>query len=74
MVAGQSDLFGLIPKSMAKFGRDAFGLRPLRAGPKDLPVPIKLFWPVAREADPSHVFLRKQIQLASNDSVPRGVR
>jgi hypothetical protein len=46
----------------------------LRAGPKDLPVPIKLFWPVAREADPSHVFLRKQIQLASNDSVPRGVR
>jgi hypothetical protein len=29
---------------------------------------------VVREADPAHVFLRKQIQLASSDAVPRGMR
>ena len=34
MVAGQSDLFGLIPRSMTKLAHDAFGLRSLRAGPK----------------------------------------
>jgi DNA-binding transcriptional LysR family regulator len=74
MVAGQSDLFGLIPQSMMKFGHDVFGLRPLRAGPKKLPVPIKLVWLASREADLAHAFLRKQIRLASSDVVPRGSR
>ena len=74
MVAGQSDLFGLIPRSMLKFAQDAFGLRALRAGPKKLSVPIKLVWHASRETDPAHAFLRKQIQLASSDVVPRGAR
>jgi DNA-binding transcriptional LysR family regulator len=74
MVAGQSDLFGLIPRSMLKFAQDAFGLRALRAGPKKVSVPIKLVWHASRETDPAHAFLRKQIQLASSDVVPRGTR
>ncbi len=74
MVAGQSDLFGLIPRSMMKFAREAFGLRALQAGPKRISVPIKLVWHASREADPAHAFLRKQIQLASSDVVPRGTR
>lgn len=74
MVASQSDLFGLIPQSMAKFAHDVFGLRPLRAGPKKLTVPIKLVWHARREADPAHIFLRQQIQRACNDAVPRGQR
>ena len=69
MVAGQSDLFGLIPRSMLKFARDVFGLRPLQAGPKRISVPIKLLWHESRDADPAHAFLRKQIQLASHDVV-----
>jgi LysR family transcriptional regulator, transcriptional activator for leuABCD operon len=72
MVAGQSDLFGLIPRSMVRFARDAFGLRPLRAGPKQMPVPIKLIWHATRETDPAQAFLRKQIELASRDVVSRG--
>jgi LysR family transcriptional regulator, transcriptional activator for leuABCD operon len=72
MVARQSDLFGLIPRSMMKFAREIFGLMPLRAGPKNGSVPIKLVWHASREADPAHAFLRKQIQLASSDVVPRG--
>ena len=74
MVASRSDLFGLIPRSMLKFAHDVFGLRPLRAGPKKLTVPIKLVWPASREADPAHAFLRKQLQLASDDVVPRALR
>ena len=69
MVAGQSDLFGLIPLSMLKFAREVFGLRELRAGPKRIMVPIKLLWHDSRDADPAHGFLRKQIQLAAKDVV-----
>jgi LysR family transcriptional regulator, transcriptional activator for leuABCD operon len=72
MVARQSDLFGLIPRTMMNFAHEVFGLRPLRAGPKIISVPIKLVWHASREADPAHAFLRKQMQLASNDVVPRG--
>ena len=74
MVAGQSDLFGLIPRSMLKFAHAVFGLRPLRAGPKIVSVPIKLVWHASREADPAHAFLRKQIALACRDVVPHGSR
>ena len=74
MVASQSDLFGLIPRSMVKFAGDFFGLCPLRAGPRNAPVPIKLVWHRSREADPAHAFLREQIALAANDVVPRGSR
>ncbi len=70
MVVGQSDLFGLIPYSMLRFADAVFGLKELRAGPKRISVPIKLFWHDSRDADPAHAFLRKQIQLASNDVVP----
>ena len=70
MVASRSDLFGIIPTSMLKFGGECFGLKPLHTGPK-VTVPIRLTWPVARERDAAHEFLRKQIQLATNDVVPR---
>ena len=70
MVAGQSDLLGLIPRSMLKFARDRFGLRVLPVGPHSAPVPIKLIWHESREADHGHAFLRKQLALASNDIVP----
>jgi len=72
MVTSQSDLFGLIPRSMMKFGREVFGLRPLSVGPKSAPVPIKLVWRASRETDPAHAFLRKQIGLACRDVIPRG--
>jgi DNA-binding transcriptional LysR family regulator len=74
MVAGLSDLFGLIPRSMLKYARDVFGLRQLPAGPKRISVPIKLLWHERRDEDPAHAFLRKQIQLASNDVVGRSSR
>jgi len=74
MVASQSDLFGLIPRSMMRFAKASFRLTPLPAGPKTISVPIKLLWFANREADPAHLFLRKQIQLASGDVVPRGGR
>lgn len=70
MVASRSDLCGVIPTSMLKFAGECFNLRPLQAGPK-VTVPIRLIWPVARERDAAHEFLRKQIQLATRDVIPR---
>ena len=52
LVAGQSDLFGLIPRSMMKIAREVFKLRPLRAGPAGADVPIKVVWPRAASAIP----------------------
>ena len=73
MVAAESDLFGLIPATMTKFAGECFGLKALRPGPK-VSVPIKLIWPVGRERDAAHEFLRKQIELATHDVVPRRSR
>ena len=74
MVASQSDLFGLIPRSMLKVAHDFFGLEALAARPKAAAVPIRLVWHASRERDPAHVFLRQQIGLASNDIVPHRSR
>jgi DNA-binding transcriptional LysR family regulator len=74
MVVSQSDLFGLIPLSMSRFAREVFGLRQLQAGPRRVPIPIKLVWTSTREPEPAHAFLRKQIQLAATDVVPRDRR
>lgn len=62
MVASQSDLFGLIPRSMEKLARTALRLRPLGVGPKSETVPIKLIWLANRDADPAHAFLRKELE------------
>jgi LysR family transcriptional regulator, transcriptional activator for leuABCD operon len=72
MVVRQSDLFGLIPLSMIRFAREVFGLRPLQAGPRRAPVPIKLVWAASRESEPAHAFLREHIRLAATDVAVRG--
>ncbi len=71
MVVRHSDLFGLVPLSMLRFARDVFGLRPLKAGPPRNAIPIKLVWTANREAEPAHAFLRKHLELAAADVVPR---
>jgi len=61
MVVSQSDLFGLIPRSMEKLARTSLRLKPLGIGPKSETVPIKLIWHANRDADPAHAFLRKEL-------------
>ncbi len=72
MVASQSDLFGLIPRSMEKLARKALGLRSLGASPKAATVPIKLIWHSNRDADPAHAFLRKELGTIAARIVERG--
>ena len=72
MVASQSDLFGVIPRSMEKVARSLFGLRPLRDATKAAPVPVWLIWHASREADPAHAFLRKELAAAATAIVQRG--
>ncbi len=61
MVVRQSDLFGLVPRSMAALARETLDLRTIDAGPHATPVPILLCWHDSRTADPAHRFLRREI-------------
>ena len=71
MVASQSDLFGLILRSMESVARRAFGLRRLSGLPREARLPIKLYWHASREADPAHTFLRNEICAATARVVRR---
>jgi DNA-binding transcriptional LysR family regulator len=72
MVVSQSDLFGLVPRSMEMLARHALGLRSLGVSPKVATVPIKLFWHASRDTDPAHAFLRKEIGTIAAKIVKRG--
>jgi DNA-binding transcriptional LysR family regulator len=61
MVAGQSELLALAPRSMEKLARATFDLRALPSTPKTQSIPIKLIWHRGHDADPAHVFLRKHL-------------
>ena len=72
MVASQSDLFGIIPRSMEKVARNLFGLRALRDSSDAAPVPIWLIWHASRESDPAQIFLRGELAAAATTVVKRG--
>jgi len=61
MVAGQSDLFGLVPRSMKGVAQSSFGLRELAGFRPGTTLPIQLYWNASRESDPAHAFLRNEI-------------
>ncbi len=61
MIVSQSDLFGLIPRSMELLARRALGLRSVGVAPKTSTLPIKLHWHASRDADPAHAFLRNEL-------------
>lgn len=73
VVASQSDLVGLIPRSMLKVARDSFQLRPLLATVTSKKIPIKLLWTTGKTSDPAQVFIRKQIELATRVITGRNV-
>jgi len=64
LIASESNLFGLIPRSMEHVARHAFRLRKLRELPRAPTLPIGLYWHSSREADPGQVFLRKELGAA----------
>lgn len=74
VVASQSDLVGLIPKSMLKLARESFQLRALPVAVTTETIPIKLFWATSRTTDPAQMFIRKQIELASRAVTGRDLR
>ncbi|WP_298933835.1 LysR family transcriptional regulator [uncultured Ramlibacter sp.] len=74
VISSQSDLAGLIPRSMLKLARDTFALRALPVAVTSKTFPIKLFWTPSRTSDPAQMFIRKQIQLASCAVTGGGLR
>ena len=74
VIASQSDLLGLIPRSMLKLARDTFQLRELRVVVTARTIPVKLFWTASRASDPAQSFIRKQIESASRAVTGRELR
>ena len=74
VVASQSDLVGLIPRSMLKLARDTLELRSLPVAVTPKTIPIRLVWTANKDSDAAQVFIRKQIGLASRAVAGRGLR
>jgi LysR family transcriptional activator for leuABCD operon len=72
MIASQSDLVGLIPRSMLKLARETFHLRGLAVEVTAKTIPIKLVWAARGASDPAQVFIRQQIGLALRAVTGRG--
>jgi LysR family transcriptional regulator, transcriptional activator for leuABCD operon len=72
MVVSQSDLFGVIPRSMEKLARKTLGLRALGVFTKTRTLPIKLIWHASRDADPGHAFLREELGTTTAALMQRG--
>jgi len=69
LIASESNLFGLIPRSMERVARHTFRLRSLSGLPRALTLPISLYWHSSRDADPGHLFLRKELDAATADVI-----
>lgn len=69
LVAGKSDLIGLVPHSMERIGRQTFDVHSLPATVRAPVIPIKLIWHASRERDPAHVFLRQLLTEAAKGVV-----
>ena len=69
LIASESDLFGLIPRSMEHVARHTFRLRSLGGFPRAPALPISLYWHSSREDDPGHRFLRQELAAATADVV-----
>jgi LysR family transcriptional activator for leuABCD operon len=72
MVASQSDLLGVIPRSMLKVARDIFSLRVVPVEITAKTIPVKLVWSASRGPDAGHAFVRKQMAMASRAVVAHG--
>jgi len=69
LIASESDLFGLIPRSMEHVARRTFRLRSLGGFPGAPALPISLYWHSSREEDPGHRFLRHELAAATADVI-----
>ena len=71
LAVGQSDLFGVMAKSMGGIAEKTFLVRRLEfSGFKPEPIPICMIWHPRRESDPAHEFLRDQIRAVMAEVVP----
>jgi DNA-binding transcriptional LysR family regulator len=64
-VAHQSDLIGLVPRSLAEAARGVMDVQVVPGVPGVAPFPVRMIWRASRTADPAHKFLREQVRVAS---------
>jgi DNA-binding transcriptional LysR family regulator len=63
-VASQSDLLGLVPKTLAQAASGVIGIRQLRAAAPATGFSVRMIWQQARGPDAAHRFLREQVRAA----------
>jgi len=71
MVAGQSDLLALVPRSMERVASGTFDLRVVHAIPKIVPIPIRLIWHTGRDNDLALAFVRKELATVTKALIQR---
>jgi DNA-binding transcriptional LysR family regulator len=64
VVAAESDLLGIVPRSLAKASLGALDIRVVMPSPRSKSFPIRMVWRKTRGADPAHKFLRDQVRAA----------
>jgi DNA-binding transcriptional LysR family regulator len=65
MVASQSNLLALVPRSMERVAKGMFDLRAVHGMPKIVPIPIRLIWHTGRDEDLALAFVRKQLEIVT---------
>jgi DNA-binding transcriptional LysR family regulator len=68
-VAHQSDLIGLVPRSLAEAARNVMKVQVLPGVPGVAPFPVRMIWRASRGADQAHRFLRDQVRAAAKEVV-----
>ena len=69
MVVSQSDLLGIVPRSLAERARPILGVQVVPGHPRTGPIPVRMMWRAGSSADPAHRFLREQVRHASSEVI-----
>lgn len=67
-VVNQSDLVGLVPRSLASAARRIIDIQAIPGVPAGTTFPVRMIWRARRGSDPAHAFLREQARLAAREA------
>jgi len=68
-VVRQSELIGLVPRSLVNAARRILDVRAIPGVPGGTPFPIHMSWRASRSSDPAHEFLRNEVRIAARQVV-----
>ena len=70
LVVSQSDLFGIMLRSMANATTETFKVSVLEiTGWVSEAIPVRMIWHPRRDSDPAHAFLREQVRVVTRETL-----